>query len=146
MTTRTFIYNDHSFDDPGPDYSNEQVRTFLASQFFPELNQCDMQVGEEKDGMIEIKFVKRVTVKGHDNNLAALLTMPVAVDALSPHPTVAFLGDSPTITDILCPDNAEAITNYLTQMEALTDLPSYRYEVEKWQQLPVTPHHLPLAF
>ena len=115
MTTqRTFIYNDTRLPDPGTQYDNDQVRQFLASHYFPELAHCDIQVGDEADGKVDITFVKRATTKGsHALHLQRLQTLPAS--ALQPMTILETLplqaGDQPTLAEIIHEDNSDWITD-----------------------------------
>jgi PRTRC genetic system protein C len=59
---RVFEVEGHTFDDPGPDYTAEQVRRHLL-QFFPSIAQATT---EEKvvDGVLRVSFRKQVSRKG----------------------------------------------------------------------------------
>lgn len=61
---RVFTYNDQSWDDPGPEYSNDDVRKHLAG-FFPELANAEAQIRDLDDGRQEVKFVKRAGTKAN---------------------------------------------------------------------------------
>ncbi len=142
MTQRTFVYNDITFPDPGAQYTNEQVRQHLASQFFSELNRCDVQVGEEQDGNVEVRFVKRVTTKGHSSLLRqALQDMPC--EALSDRPVydiIARFGESPTIASVLEPQHGEWITDYIEHLQdRQVQSPDARFTLQWPKQLPARP-------
>ena len=144
MTQRTFIYNDITFPEPGAQYTNEQVRQHLASQFFPELNRCDVQVGEEKDGAVEVRFVKRVTTKGNTSvHLQALQTMPCEEPTPAPEfDIIAHFGESPTVADLLAPDNAEWIDQYVGYLEDKQVQNPDGYMTHQWpKKLPSKPLH-----
>lgn len=139
MTQRTFIYNDVTFPDPGAQYTNEQVRQFLASQYFSELNRCEVQVGEEQDGNVEVRFVKRVTTKATAPLLLqALQEMPC--EETTPDPTydiIARFGDAPTIATVLEPQHAEWIDAYITHLEyRQIQIPDGQRTLKWSQQLP----------
>ena len=63
---RLFRYGEHTFDDPGPQYSPDQVRSHLTA-YFPELGQATAHETVRPDGMVEITFRKQVTTKGSDS-------------------------------------------------------------------------------
>ena len=71
---RVFIYGDHRFDDPGAEYTVEQIRTHLAA-YFPELAHATTEEKNLPDGTVEITFRKQVARKGNGDagRLAALL-------------------------------------------------------------------------
>jgi PRTRC genetic system protein C len=62
---RLFRYGDHTFDDPGPQYSPDAVRRHLSA-YFPELGQATAHETTRPDGVVEITFRKQVTTKGND--------------------------------------------------------------------------------
>ena len=64
MTTRrVFKYGDMTFDDPGAEYSVEQILTHLKG-YFPELGHARTEEKTLADGTLEITFSKQVTRKG----------------------------------------------------------------------------------
>jgi PRTRC genetic system protein C len=66
--TRLFRYGDHTFDDPGPQYSPDAVRRHLSA-YFPELGQATAHETTRPDGVLEITFRKQVTTKGSDGRV-----------------------------------------------------------------------------
>jgi PRTRC genetic system protein C len=62
-TNRIFKYQEHTYEDPGPEYTNEDVRRHLQT-YFPELAQADIQEKTLDDGTVEVTFVKRAGTKG----------------------------------------------------------------------------------
>lgn len=60
---RVFKYQGQTYDDPGPEYSVEEVKKHLAG-IFPEVSQAEVQEKELDDGSLEITFVKRAGTKG----------------------------------------------------------------------------------
>lgn len=64
---RVFRYGDHTFADPGPAYSVDQVRSHLAA-YFPELGRATAEETTRPDGAVEITFRKQVTTKGGDHD------------------------------------------------------------------------------
>jgi len=62
---RVFHYGEHEFDDPGREYTVDQVRQALLP-YFPELAQATADVQTLKDGTLQITFRKQVTRKGND--------------------------------------------------------------------------------
>lgn len=60
---RKFKYNENVYDDPGAEFSIEDVRTHLT-QFFPELAQATYTEKTLDNGDVEITFAKKVGVKG----------------------------------------------------------------------------------
>ncbi|MDT8307647.1 MAG: PRTRC system protein C [Anaerolineae bacterium] len=73
---RIFIYGDHRFDDPGSEYTAEQIRQHLV-QYYPELAHATTEEKTLPDGTMEITFRKQVARKGSgyepDNRLFSLL-------------------------------------------------------------------------
>jgi PRTRC genetic system protein C len=65
---RLFRYGEHTFDDPGPQYSPDQVRSHLTA-YFPELGQATAHETARADGVVEITFRKQVTTKGSDGRV-----------------------------------------------------------------------------
>jgi hypothetical protein len=62
---RRFVYGDLVIDqDPGSDYSNEDVRRYLAAHSYPEVANCDIVVSE-KDDHTEVRLIKKATTKGY---------------------------------------------------------------------------------
>jgi PRTRC genetic system protein C len=66
--TRTFKYQDQTWEDPGEEYTNEDVKRHLTT-FFPELAQADIEekklAGAEGDAdTVQVTFVKRAGTKG----------------------------------------------------------------------------------
>jgi PRTRC genetic system protein C len=62
-TRRVFVYGDHRFDDPGVQYTTEQVRLHLV-QYFPELAHATVEEKTLPDGTVEVTFRKQVARKG----------------------------------------------------------------------------------
>jgi hypothetical protein len=61
---RRFVYGDLVIDqDPGVNYSNEDVRRYLAAHSYPEVANCDIVVSE-KDDYTEVRLIKKATTKG----------------------------------------------------------------------------------
>lgn len=60
---RVFKYGDQVYDDPGAEYSNEEVRKQLTS-LFPELARAEIKTRDLDDGREEVSFVKRAGIKG----------------------------------------------------------------------------------
>jgi PRTRC genetic system protein C len=60
---RVFKYLDHTIDDPGPEYSIEQVRQALVP-FFPELSRSTVQEETLPSGAVQVIFTKQATTKG----------------------------------------------------------------------------------
>lgn len=62
--TRVFYYDGKKVaDDPGPEFSNDEVKKHLA-QYFPELAQATWDEKEQDDGTVEVTFAKRAGTKG----------------------------------------------------------------------------------
>ena len=79
---RIFIYGDHRFEDPGGEYTVEQIRTHLAA-YFPEMAHATTEEKNLLDGTVEITFRKQVARKGSgdetDSRLILLLSELEAV-------------------------------------------------------------------
>jgi PRTRC genetic system protein C len=60
---RVFIYGEHRFEDPGAEYTVEQIHTHLTA-YFPELAHAATEEKTIPDGTVEISFTKQVTRKG----------------------------------------------------------------------------------
>jgi PRTRC genetic system protein C len=61
--SRVFKYNGQVYEDPGPEYTPEEIRSHLAT-IYPEVAQADIQEKTLEDGTVEITFVKRAGTKG----------------------------------------------------------------------------------
>ena len=61
--TRVFRYGDEVWEDPGEEFSNEDVRRHLTT-YFPELAQATVQEKTLEDGTTEVTLVKRAGTKG----------------------------------------------------------------------------------
>ncbi len=89
---RLFVYGDQTFNDPGPAYTTDQIRSHLAA-FFPELGQATIAERQREDGVVEITFHKQITTKGGgdataetkriDILTAELSRLPVRLDPLA---------------------------------------------------------------
>lgn len=104
---RVFIYGDHRFDDPGAEYTVEQIRTHLAA-YFPELAHATTEEKNLPDGTVAITFRKQVARKGAGDELDNRLSLLLAeLEAVPPYndPLVeltAILGREPlTLAAIL---------------------------------------------
>lgn len=60
---RVFVYNDEAWDDPGPEYTDDDVRKHLAT-FYPELANATIERRDLDDGRTEVRFAKRAGTKG----------------------------------------------------------------------------------
>ena len=60
---RVFRYGDHEFDDPGREYTIDQVRQALLP-YFPELAHATTDEQTLEDGTLQVTFRKQVTRKG----------------------------------------------------------------------------------
>jgi len=60
---RVFRYNNQTYEDPGADYSTEDVKKHLSS-IYPEVAQAEVQTRDLEDGRQEVTFVKRAGTKG----------------------------------------------------------------------------------
>ncbi len=71
---RVFIYGDHRFEDPGGEYTVEQIRQHLV-QYFPEMAHATVEEKTLPDGTVEVTFRKQVARKGSGDagRLALLL-------------------------------------------------------------------------
>lgn len=152
---RTFHYNEHILPDPGAQYTNEQVRQHLAAEYFPELGQCAIQVGAEKDGKVDITFVKRVTTKSAratratiGSDLLIALQQMDCISAETPPPTLqAYFSDMPTVATLLQAEHAPWLDGYLEEIERASSLPYPRNTAACFNTLPSRPpQHLPSGF
>jgi PRTRC genetic system protein C len=91
MVNRIFVYGDHTFADPGPGHTAEQVRAHFAA-YFPELGQATIKETKRPDGKLEVSFHKQITTKGSD--LAE-------VEAERVQQVTAVLSQLPPVTDPL---------------------------------------------
>ena len=95
---RVFIYGDHRFEDPGAEYTVDQIRTHLNA-YFPELAHATTEEKTLPDGTVEVTFRKQVARKGSGDTsgLALLLdelaTIPPYEDPLAE--LTAALGTDP---------------------------------------------------
>lgn len=78
-TRCVFRYGDHEFDDPGREYTVDQVRQALLP-YFPELAHATTDEQTLEDGTLQIAFRKQVTRKGND-----ILELAHRLEALSPY-------------------------------------------------------------
>jgi PRTRC genetic system protein C len=60
---RVFRYEDQTYEDPGPEFTNEDVRASLVA-VFPELAKATIETTDLPDGRVEVRFVKRAGTKG----------------------------------------------------------------------------------
>jgi PRTRC genetic system protein C len=60
---RLFKYGSQTFEDPGAEYSAEQIHQHLKT-FLPELGNARIDEKTLPDGTLEISFSKQVTRKG----------------------------------------------------------------------------------
>lgn len=60
---RVFKYGDQSWEDPGQEFSNEDVRQQLTT-VFPELARADIVTTDLEDGRVQVEFIKRAGTKG----------------------------------------------------------------------------------
>lgn len=69
---RVFLYIDpsgkeHVWADPGPGYTKEEVKRYLAKEYFSALRRAEMEVEDLDDGRQLVKFIKRAGKKGADS-------------------------------------------------------------------------------
>jgi len=60
---RIFKYGDQTYDDPGEEYTVEDVKRHLTT-YFPELAQATIEEKTQDDGTVEVTFVKQAGKKG----------------------------------------------------------------------------------
>ena len=60
---RVFKYDGKAYQDPGAEYSVEEVKRHLAA-IFPEVAQATVEEKALEDGTTEITFIKRAGTKG----------------------------------------------------------------------------------
>lgn len=63
ITRRVFKYSGQTYEDPGPEYTVEEVKKHLAT-IFPEVSQAETEEKKLEDGTTEITFIKRAGTKG----------------------------------------------------------------------------------
>jgi PRTRC genetic system protein C len=68
---RIFKYHDQTWDDPGAEFTVDQVKAHLTG-YFPELAQATTQERKLEDGSLEITFVKKAGTKGGGDNAPAV--------------------------------------------------------------------------
>jgi PRTRC genetic system protein C len=100
---RIFVYGDHTFADPGPAYTPDQIRSHLTA-YFPELGQATIKETKRPDGKLEVSFHKQITTKGSDL---------VDAEAEWVQQVTAVLSQLPPVTDPL-PDLLDALDKPLT--------------------------------
>lgn len=61
-TKRVFKYEHHTWDDPGEQYSLEDIKNHLAA-IHPAIRQAEIKQ-DTKDGILTVTFVKKATTKG----------------------------------------------------------------------------------
>jgi len=76
---RVFRYGDHEFDDPGREYTVDQVRQILLP-YFSELAHPTTDEKMLEDGTLQITFRKQVRRKGND-----ILELMHGLQVLSPY-------------------------------------------------------------
>lgn len=60
---RIFKYSGQTYDDPGAEYTVDEIKQHLAS-IYPEITQAKTEEKTLDDGTLEITFVKRAGTKG----------------------------------------------------------------------------------
>lgn len=84
-TRRVFIYGDHRFDDPGAQYTTEQVRQHLV-QYFPEMAHATVEEKTLPDGTVEVAFRKQVARKGSGDETGSRLALLLSeLEAVPPY-------------------------------------------------------------
>lgn len=138
---RVFIYGEHRFDDPGAEYTVEQIKSHL-NQYFPELAHATTEEKTLADGTVEITFRKQVARKGSTDagRLALLLeeleVVPPYDDPLAE--LTASLGTDPlTLAAVL--DAYETLQSHANQVFGLAD--RTEQVVKRCLQLPRCPTH-----
>lgn len=122
---RVFIYGDHRFEDPGGEYTVEQIRTHLTA-YFPELAHATTEEKTLPDGTVEITFRKQVARKGSGDESDSRLTMLLSeLEAMLPYndplaELTATLGREPlTLAAIL--DARDTLQTHANQVFGLAD-------------------------
>ena len=119
---RVFRYGDHTFDDPGAEYTVEQIQNHLGA-YFPELAHAETEEKELPDGTREIAFRKRVARKGAtpEEVFAALESVPPYEDPLAE--LAAALGPPPlALAEILAArDQLQAHANHVYDLSNRTE-------------------------
>lgn len=146
---RIFVYDGHRFDDPGAEYSVEQVQNHLVV-YFPAVAHAAVEEKTLPDGTREITFRKQVARKGCATNMQdklALLFSELANIAPYEDPFVelrATLGSGPlSLAAIL--DAQETLQANADQVFAHADCTSR--VIERCERLPPCPlHGVPSGF
>lgn len=75
--SRLFKYGDQAWEDPGAEFSNEDVKRQLTA-YFPELSNADVKESALPDGRTEVLFVKRSGTKGSDDPVTPAKSRPLS--------------------------------------------------------------------
>lgn len=146
---RVFVYDGHTFDDPGAEYSVEQVQNHLVA-YFPAMAHAAVEEKALPDGTREITFRKQVARKGcatsAQDKLASLLS-ELANVAPYEDPLAelrATLGSGPLSLAVIL-DARETLQANAGQVFAQADRTTR--VVERCVRLPPTPlHGVPSGF
>lgn len=149
LARRVFIYGEHRFDNPGAEYTVEQIQQHLV-QYFPEMAHATTEEKVLPDGTVEITFRKQVARKGSgweaEKRLVVLLAelevVPPYEDPLAE--LTAALGGKPVslaaILDVR--DSLQAHTNHVFGLASRTE-----QVVKRCLDLPPSPTRgVPLGF
>ena len=147
---RVFIYNEHRFDDPGSAWTNEQMRSQLAT-YFPEIAGGVIETADTGE-FIEVRFSKRVTTKGSNGSLGspalwdALLQVEPAersgVDALMGQ-LAQVASESQPVTELA--NEADAHWQLIEALDAFTNYPTHL--IQRCLTLSPTPSKItPIGF
>lgn len=149
LARRVFVYDGHRFDDPGSEYTIEQVQNHLVL-YFPAVAHAAVEEKILPDGTREITFRKQVARKGGEdvdrsklaNLLEELHTIPPYEDPLAE--LGAALGSGPiSLAAIL--DARDLLQIHADQVFGLTSRTSR--VVKRCLGLPPSPiHRIPVGF
>jgi PRTRC genetic system protein C len=136
---RIFFYGDHRFEDPGAEYTAEQIRAHLTA-YFPELAHAATEEKTLPDGTVEIAFRKQVARKGSgDAGRAASLLEELERIAPYEDPLTeltAMLGREPLALAAIL-DARDALQTHANQVFGLAGLTAQ--VVKRCLELPPSP-------
>ncbi|MFW5943523.1 MAG: PRTRC system protein C [Chloroflexota bacterium] len=140
-TRRVFRYGDHTFDDPGSEYTIEQIQQQLV-QYFPELAHATTDEKTLPDGTVEITFRKQVARKG-SGDAGRLALLLAELEAVPPYDDplaelTASLGTDP-LTLAAALDAYETLQSHANQVFDLAG--RTEQVVKRCLQLPPSPTH-----
>jgi PRTRC genetic system protein C len=153
LTNRVFLYDNQHFEDPGPEYSVQDVLNFLATTY-PELGNGTWTSRSLPDGSQEITFVKVTGEKGSGNTVTPrhLITAlyhlnPTEVKAITLLDQIASLetGETPKLDAMRLLAMTPAIESALQQAERISN-DSQRIVRQCLDLTPIPHPKVPLGF